>query len=121
MTDARLRELERKWHESGSAEDEAAWLRERVRVGDSSEGRLRLAAYWGHPPALEALQLSPNALSQPVAAVVSDLDLEERRRFLIALARLLPSRVEEWFDEEFQEEFDVDIRKLLEELLATIQ
>ena len=45
MTDERLRELERCWRESGSVEDEAAWLRERVRVGELSEARLRLAAY----------------------------------------------------------------------------
>ena len=31
MSDARLRELERRWRETGTVEAEAAWLRERVR------------------------------------------------------------------------------------------
>ena len=44
MSDARLRELERRWRESGSTEDEAAYLRERVRVGDLTQERLELAA-----------------------------------------------------------------------------
>lgn len=33
MSDARLRELERKWKESGAEAAEAAWLQERLRVG----------------------------------------------------------------------------------------
>ena len=33
MTDERLRELERRWKETGSAEDEAAFLLEQVRAG----------------------------------------------------------------------------------------
>lgn len=34
MSDARLRELERRWRETGSVEDEVAYLRERARTGD---------------------------------------------------------------------------------------
>ncbi len=49
--DEKLRELERAWRASGAAEDEAALLRERVRVGDPDEHRLALAAYLGHPAA----------------------------------------------------------------------
>ena len=48
VSDQRLRELERKWRETGSVEDEAAYLRERVRVGDLTQERLELAAYCGH-------------------------------------------------------------------------
>jgi len=33
VTDSKLRELERRWKETGSVEDELAWLRERVRSG----------------------------------------------------------------------------------------
>lgn len=36
MADGRVRELERRWRESGSLEDESAWLLERSRVGDRS-------------------------------------------------------------------------------------
>ena len=48
MSDSKLRELERRWKETGSVEDEAAYLLERVRVGDLTRERLELAAYWGH-------------------------------------------------------------------------
>ncbi|MCA9642758.1 MAG: hypothetical protein KC492_18805 [Myxococcales bacterium] len=48
MTDSRLQELKRAWEASGSVEDEAAYLRERVRVGDLTQERLELAAYCGH-------------------------------------------------------------------------
>jgi len=33
VTDSKLRELERRWKETGSVEDEARYLLERVRVG----------------------------------------------------------------------------------------
>lgn len=49
MSDSRLRDAERRWRDSGRVEDEAAWLRERARVGELDEGRLRLAALVGHP------------------------------------------------------------------------
>lgn len=54
VSDQRLRELERKWRESGSVEDEAAYLRERVRVGDLTQERLELAAHCGHEGARSA-------------------------------------------------------------------
>lgn len=55
MSDARLRDLERAWRESGALEDELAWLGERVRAGDLAEERLRLAASFGHPAAVVLL------------------------------------------------------------------
>ncbi len=48
MTDSNLRELERRFRASGSVEDEAAWLRERVRVGELPQERLELAACLVH-------------------------------------------------------------------------
>ncbi|MCA9646234.1 MAG: hypothetical protein KC492_36335, partial [Myxococcales bacterium] len=48
MTDSRLQQLRRAWEASGAVEDEAAYLRERVRVGELSQERLELAAYFGH-------------------------------------------------------------------------
>lgn len=45
MGDEKLRELERRWRESGTVEDEAAYLLERVRVGDLTQERLELAAH----------------------------------------------------------------------------
>ena len=58
MSDQRLRELERRWRETGSVEDEAAYLRERVRVGDLTQERLELAAYCGHEGAKRSVNLS---------------------------------------------------------------
>ena len=55
MSDARLRELERRWKETGSADDEGAYLLERVRVGDLTRERLELAAYCGHEGARRAV------------------------------------------------------------------
>ncbi len=48
MTDSHLRELERRFKETGSVEDEAAYLLERVRAGDLEQSRLELAAVFGH-------------------------------------------------------------------------
>ena len=58
MSDEKLRELERRWKETESVEDEAAWLKERVRVGDLTQERLELAAYCGHEAAAIAAQTS---------------------------------------------------------------
>ncbi|MEZ6185255.1 MAG: hypothetical protein R3F62_09640 [Planctomycetota bacterium] len=47
MSDRRTLELERRYRETGAAEDGAAWLRERERTGDVSRESLELAAYCG--------------------------------------------------------------------------
>ena len=52
MSDARLRELERRWKRSKAVEDEAALLAERVRVGELDQNMLDLAARLGHPAAI---------------------------------------------------------------------
>jgi hypothetical protein len=49
--DSHLRDLERRLLQSGSPDDEAAYLLERVRVGDLAQQRLELAAHCGHPGA----------------------------------------------------------------------
>ncbi len=54
MSDGRLRELERRWKESGSVDDGAAWLRARLRAGTIDRDRLLLAAYMGSPIAISA-------------------------------------------------------------------
>lgn len=55
MTDAELRELRSRALASGSVADEAAYLLERVRVGDLERDRLLLAAYCEDPAAQQAL------------------------------------------------------------------
>jgi len=55
LTDSRLRELERRWKESGRVDDEAAYLLEKVRVGELAQEKLELAAYCYYQPAILAL------------------------------------------------------------------
>ena len=45
-----LRELERRWRETGAVEDEARYLAERLRTGRLSRERLALAASLGMTP-----------------------------------------------------------------------
>ena len=73
MTDARLRELERRFHETGAAGDEASYLRERVRLSLLAPEALAAASYLGHPAAMLALgQTSecrvPHFMTQPSQA-----------------------------------------------------
>jgi hypothetical protein len=53
--DTKLRELERRWRETAAVDDEAAYLQERVRMGDLARERLELAAYCSHEGARMAL------------------------------------------------------------------
>lgn len=49
--DDRIRRLERAWLTTGSIDDEAALLAERVRMGVVDPARVRLAGHLGHPAA----------------------------------------------------------------------
>lgn len=51
MSDEKIRELERYWKETGTTQDEAALLVERVRAGDLDRGQLELAAMCGYEAA----------------------------------------------------------------------
>lgn len=62
MTDARLRELERRWKRTGAVEDHVALLLERLRVGGVELRRVEVAAYCGCPGAAKALGVSAVAL-----------------------------------------------------------
>ncbi|MGE0712122.1 MAG: hypothetical protein AB7N76_32060 [Planctomycetota bacterium] len=55
MTDALLRQIEARFHASGSADDEAVWLRARLQAGELDVARLELAALFGHAGAAAAL------------------------------------------------------------------
>lgn len=96
MTDSRLQELKRAWEASGSVDDEAAYLRERVRVGDLTQERLELAAYWGqvaarmvtgegvheHEVAVEDALKRPKAAYAPLLAALANRLLPQyERRF----------------------------------------
>lgn len=55
MADQRLRELERRWKETGADDDAAALILERARTGTVNPDRLMLAAMCGDPVALIAV------------------------------------------------------------------
>lgn len=55
MSDHELRALERRWLESGAVEEEVALLRALRRVERLSDEQLELAAYLGHPAAVQVL------------------------------------------------------------------
>lgn len=71
MSDASLRELERRALSTGAPVDRVAWLRERVRHGGLLLDRLRLAAYAGDRDALDAL-----APAAPLLAGADDHTVE---------------------------------------------
>lgn len=54
MSDTRLRELERRWRETGAVTDEAGYLTERMRRGELSFQQLEIAALCDHPAAVIA-------------------------------------------------------------------
>lgn len=83
MSDARLRELERRWRETGAVDDEAAYLLERVRSGDLDSRRLHAAADCGHAAACAALGREPS----------QDAGWQEVRRVLRHAGRALALRV----------------------------
>lgn len=85
MSDGRLRELERRWAETGSSEDEAELLRERVRVGALTLARLELAALLGHPAAGLASGLDPMELTRLPGGPWSELEESEDVAWLLVL------------------------------------
>lgn len=62
VSDANLRALERRFRETGSVEDEAAWLRARIQAGELKRTRLELAAYCGHEAACLTAELGGASL-----------------------------------------------------------
>jgi hypothetical protein len=113
VSDERLRDLERRWKETGAVDDEAAWLKERVRVGDLSQVGLVVAAHLGHSGALVAtgtkradLDFSRDEedeegnrrLLQPWATALLHTSPQGARRALIAGAYASLPFFETWLD-----------------------
>lgn len=96
MADDDLRALERAWQQSGSVEDEAAWLLQRVRSGELPRERLELAADLGDPASCAALQASgsfqPPDRSQFLVLLQALPPLEEGLRAALAMVRWLLSQ-----------------------------
>ena len=96
MSDAKLRELERKWKESGSVEDEAAYLRERVRAGDLTQERLELAAYFGHAAAGRALPMSLIQAAAPADLGWERLEADGPEAVVRGLLAVSRAALNEW-------------------------
>jgi hypothetical protein len=99
VSDERLRELERRWKETGSVEDEAAWLRERVRAGELAQYRVDLACFCEHAGALLAAGRARSVFRPPYPPT-DDLttwpfNKEALTRFTLAFAQLALDRAPE--------------------------
>jgi hypothetical protein len=64
MSDTKLRELERRWKETGAPADEAALIAERVRAGELARSRVELAGFLrpSDPPGLLVTPFDPRNL-----------------------------------------------------------
>jgi hypothetical protein len=86
VSDKRLRELERRWKETGTVEDEATYLQERVRAGELTQEELDLAAYSGNPAALRLagceteFELALRAANRAFGAAPRQLGFFARRK-----------------------------------------
>lgn len=87
MADERERELERRFRQSGSVDDEAAWLKERLRAGRLPEEPLRLAALVGHRAACLALDQEPALELEALAQGLVEHGRAVVLRAQLALAR----------------------------------
>lgn len=86
MTDQTLRELERRYRESGTPADEAAWIRARLQAGTLPELHVQLAAALGSEAA--------RSCAEPLAQELADLvELALRRDAREAALRLLLAAV----------------------------
>lgn len=87
MGDARLRDLERCYRESGAEDDLERWLVERLRAGELDRDRLRVAADLGSAAAARAIDAPvPPAVGRFSPRLV-DLDVELVLRIYAAAAR----------------------------------
>jgi hypothetical protein len=87
VADERLRELERRWRETGAPADEAALLLERVRAGTLKQERLELASWCGHAAATLATGIElPRQQKLTVWAVDIVRRTDDRTAVLIARA-----------------------------------
>ncbi len=82
MSDRRLRELERTWREARSPSAEAAYLLERVRMGELTRDGLEWAAFCGR----EGARWAVGAPVVPLPGWLASLDRLQGRRRIVAHA-----------------------------------
>ncbi|MBX3467761.1 MAG: hypothetical protein KF878_12830 [Planctomycetes bacterium] len=121
MSDTKLRDLERRWRETGSPDDEAAYLLERVRVGDLTQERLELAAYCGHEGARRGLGISappPTGAEKWIQCLTARFGAAVGLRALLLLLRRVPHNGPPALVQEARELLDDGIRALDESAAA---
>lgn len=92
MSDAALRDLERRWRASRDVDDEARWLQARVRAGELPERGIVIAAGLGHAAALKiapAIGLGPIELVETPEDPAVGPPGPARPRAAIAFARMM--------------------------------
>lgn len=65
--DHRVRELERRWKQSGAVEDKVSWLLQRLRTGELDRRRVESAAMLGMPEARLVLEQMPGGGDWPTS------------------------------------------------------
>lgn len=90
MGDATLRALERRWHETGSHEDEASYLRARLKAGTLTRSQVELWAYCELPAALLVLPDPGPAPPTQLERWVEGLERFGRRPTAAAAVASLP-------------------------------
>ena len=90
MSDEDLRELERRWRASGTVDDEAAYLAERLRAGELSAEQVETLAELGYPAGMIVLGKDQEWLAQQrLSETLFDLGPQSlSRAILIILGRL---------------------------------
>jgi hypothetical protein len=107
MSDLRVRALERRFRGTGALEDEAAWLAERLRIGEVTRERVELAGLCEHRAACVVLGIEGGIGSGTVRAWADRLVVLGGRvaavRAIFAAARRLSIEVEGTLAPEWQE------------------
>ena len=86
MSDARIRELERRWKQSGRDDDCAAWLGLRHQFGEVTRKFLVALAALGHAPASMVLEEEPPWLDDRNAVFVAAAQLPQKDWAWVLLA-----------------------------------
>lgn len=93
MGDARLREVERRWKETGAVEDESVYLLERLRSGLLDRQMIELALYLGHPACVLVVERCASDPMAPVFGRVRRLEAEVKAgRIVAADSEVRPAR-----------------------------
>lgn len=95
MSDEDVRDAERRWRASGSVEDQAAWLRARVRAGALPLAHVHAAAFLGHEAA-RRVEPAPWPEDGAAARSPSVSETEGRLYDLWQHAALGPAVAREW-------------------------